>query len=324
MGDLAEPACSVLDVLDDLRSALHVDEKHANSGFAGDPAELERVWAQLEEVLRACGRVIRQPQPGQGLVSLWLKAVCQRVAKIEKAMERRRDGWRGFLWQADNGLHWLVANGWRIGYAVAKYTDGRRQGVATLLEEEPRALSRLRQLADDCESGAQGTAADGHEVGELVLQAVNDLEVAADCLHDGDFCAHILEGVEFPSAIATPPYLRGLSRAGLMELLERLESDNEREPSVDSADTSETPFVDIDELKRITPRLDRENGEWVSNRKAAKLEGLDTETLGKYRRQGLKTADDTFGRDIYGRMWRREGTPNSHPFYLRRTLRCED
>ncbi len=79
----------------------------------------------------------------------------------------------------------------------------------------------------------------------------------------------------------------------------------------------------VDELEQATPKLDRENGKWVKNKRAAELEGLEIGTLSDYRVPGEKTDDQMFGRDKDGRIWRREGTPKSHPWYLRDSLRSE-
>jgi len=77
----------------------------------------------------------------------------------------------------------------------------------------------------------------------------------------------------------------------------------------------------IRELEETTPEFNRQNGEWVKNTKAAELEGLEPRTLAAYRSQGIANADKTLGRERDGRVWRRPGTPNSHPWYLRSTLK---
>ena len=73
-------------------------------------------------------------------------------------------------------------------------------------------------------------------------------------------------------------------------------------------------------LEATTPALDRAGGSWVPAKLAAKLEELKTGTLGKYRRDGQQTSDRMFGCDKDGRIWRRAGTPRSHPHYLQATL----
>jgi hypothetical protein len=74
------------------------------------------------------------------------------------------------------------------------------------------------------------------------------------------------------------------------------------------------------DLERTIPPLDTQSTKWVKNKRAAQIEGLETRTLSSYRNQGIQKADKTLGRDKDGRVWRRQGTPNSHPWYLRSTL----
>ncbi len=77
---------------------------------------------------------------------------------------------------------------------------------------------------------------------------------------------------------------------------------------------------EISALEAATPPLDRESGKWVRNKRAAQIEGVETRTLADYRLSGVKNAAGTLGRDKDGRVWRREGTPHAHPWYLRSTL----
>lgn len=81
-----------------------------------------------------------------------------------------------------------------------------------------------------------------------------------------------------------------------------------------------------DELARLeteTPSMNQDNGQWVRNKKAAVLEGLETATLRSYRYKGITNAESTLGRDPDGRIWRRRGTPKSHPWYLRDSLKSQ-
>ena len=77
---------------------------------------------------------------------------------------------------------------------------------------------------------------------------------------------------------------------------------------------------EIGALEKNTPPLDRHSTKWVSNKRAAGIDGVETRTLADYRLQGVKNAAGSLGRDKDGRVWRREGTPHSHPWYLRSTL----
>lgn len=79
----------------------------------------------------------------------------------------------------------------------------------------------------------------------------------------------------------------------------------------------------ICELSQIPP-LDCESGTWVTNTQAAKLGGIKTRSLAKYRNTGNTADDGMSGIDCDGRQWRRRGTRQSHPWYLRKSLRdCE-
>lgn len=85
------------------------------------------------------------------------------------------------------------------------------------------------------------------------------------------------------------------------------------------------PAVTIDEmilrLEEMTPPFDRENGEWVSNTVAAKLDHVKARSLANYRRDGIANKSNNLGRDPSGRVWRRPGLDHSHPWYLRSSLR---
>lgn len=77
----------------------------------------------------------------------------------------------------------------------------------------------------------------------------------------------------------------------------------------------------LETIERNTPALDKNGGTWVSNKRAASLEGVETTTLKQYRYDGEHTDNMMFGRDKDGRIWRRIGKPNSHPWYLRSSLK---
>ena len=80
----------------------------------------------------------------------------------------------------------------------------------------------------------------------------------------------------------------------------------------------------IEELEQKTPVLDRDDGQWVTNKVAANIENLKTPTLTQYRHAGISNKGKTLGKDKDGRVWRRNGTPHSHPWYLRSTLVRKD
>jgi hypothetical protein len=88
--------------------------------------------------------------------------------------------------------------------------------------------------------------------------------------------------------------------------------------------TKEDGVDEMAEPEKSIPSLDRKSGEWVSNTKAAEIEGVKTETLKRYRTDGMRNADSSLGRDADGRVWRRSGTKSAHPWYLKSSLRNKD
>ena len=79
--------------------------------------------------------------------------------------------------------------------------------------------------------------------------------------------------------------------------------------------------TELDRLENETPLFNRDNGQWVKSKKAAEIEYLETKTLSQYRLKGIKNKDGSLGNDQYGRVWRRPGTPQSHPWYLKSSLK---
>lgn len=78
------------------------------------------------------------------------------------------------------------------------------------------------------------------------------------------------------------------------------------------------------DLEEATPQLDKNNGQWVKNKVAANLDGIETGSLKTYRYQGQKNSDKNFGCDVNGRVWRRAGTERSHPWYLKKSLTSQN
>lgn len=120
------------------------------------------------------------------------------------------------------------------------------------------------------------------------------------------------------------------------ELLQVLEELQAAQPASDSAESESASAATaaqktreknkdrttdtLAELERKTPPFDRNSGLWVTNKNAGETENLNTRTLADYRQDGIKNTDGTLGRDKDGRVWRRKGTPMSHPWYLRSSL----
>ena len=72
------------------------------------------------------------------------------------------------------------------------------------------------------------------------------------------------------------------------------------------------------------PTLDKDSADWIPNKAAAKTEGLEVRSLSTYRKksQAIRVnADKTCGIDKDGRMWRRAGTDDSHPWYYKPSLK---
>ncbi len=120
------------------------------------------------------------------------------------------------------------------------------------------------------------------------------------------------------------------NRTGLTTYRDELEADRQRRAHIRCTlqfnrgrhgSKGTTVSNALSELERNTPPVDRDNGQWISNKRAAGIEGLETRTLADYRNRGIVTADKRLGRDRDGRVWRRTGTPTSHPWYLRSTLK---
>jgi hypothetical protein len=86
--------------------------------------------------------------------------------------------------------------------------------------------------------------------------------------------------------------------------------------------TAQTDASVVADLELTTPPLDQGNG-WVRNTLAAKLDDVQPRTLARYRSDGIANAAKTLGRDRDGRIWRRTGTGNSHPWYLSSSLKSK-
>jgi hypothetical protein len=72
------------------------------------------------------------------------------------------------------------------------------------------------------------------------------------------------------------------------------------------------------------PPLNQNDGQWVKNTVAAKMDGVESATLATYRTSGQISEDKMCGIDKDGRKWRKQGTPNAHPFYLRSSLKSQN
>lgn len=80
-----------------------------------------------------------------------------------------------------------------------------------------------------------------------------------------------------------------------------------------------SPHFASGELGSIPP-FQNDSGSWITQKRAAAIAGITTQTLGKYRRDGQVSADRMSGIDRFGRIWRRQGTKASHPWYLKSSI----
>lgn len=78
---------------------------------------------------------------------------------------------------------------------------------------------------------------------------------------------------------------------------------------------------DINELEKTTPKFDPLSNDWIKSKALSKQLNLTTGSLATYRANGLQTDDKRFGKDQDGRIWRRPGTPRSHPWYYRPSIK---
>ena len=73
-------------------------------------------------------------------------------------------------------------------------------------------------------------------------------------------------------------------------------SDTDAKEDLKMDETSKATADEAKEIKTLEekpPELDRENAQWVKNKRAAKLDGLETGTLRRYRQDGIKNAEST-------------------------------
>jgi hypothetical protein len=316
MSVFPEHAHAVRDALNDLREVSHYSERRENAGFKWDP-KFSGSWSAFKQALLACSDVIKNPQPGQGLCCIWLRIVRDKAIESETAAREYSGGWHDVLWHDNDSFLWLVDRGWESGWQIARFRNNEENALESLLDSTTHPRQYLQQLAGVAEAG-ETASLNAECVGKLILHAVDAVELHKCWFEDSTFCKCILNNLDMPAGVMSD-FTSKFSVAELKELVRQLEYGRNVNP-IPEEQPHHPGSIDIAALEKISPPLDRGNGLWVSNRKAAELESLESETLGKYRRNGQSTADGKFGRDIHGRIWRREGNPSSHPCYLRRTL----
>lgn len=85
----------------------------------------------------------------------------------------------------------------------------------------------------------------------------------------------------------------------------------------DSKEIAFTPTAS--DLERI-PSFSETDGNWIRAKRAAKLDGVELNTLRTYRSKGQIADDKMSGIDKDGRMWRKAGAATKHPWYYRPSL----
>lgn len=257
---------------------------------------------------------------------------------------------------------WLTPKGWvwvdEDGLGVSEPADGTAQSgtaatPAGAASQEFAPLSLVttpgqgQQLADalnrlilQVEGGAKGYTAKGKQTapgmlyGADLLQFVfnhfpwhrltktesEPLRIALDYYINGDYDdsrtarhSNITTVLKYTTAVVTEA----------RRLLTALESQLVHTRASNTESGKPECSVDINRLEAHTPKLDMTDGKWIKNKLTAQLEGVETRTLADYRQDGVMNADKTFGRDRDGRVWRRQGTAGSHPWYLKATLKSQ-
>lgn len=161
----------------------------------------------------------------------------------------------------------------------------------------------------------------------IPLKAVRDLALAlaADLPPGNQFASDpLLAWVRDVAKQSSTAYNDGKDRwyidAAVDAEIEQLFAlESQRQPRI--IPNSRSKSNDLRELESQTPPLERGSGQWLRSERAAEAENLEGDTLRRYRTEGQKTEDGAFGRDRDGRIWRRDGTPRSRPWYLRSTLK---
>ena len=96
-------------------------------------------------------------------------------------------------------------------------------------------------------------------------------------------------------------------------------------PTADLANGAVGKAESSSSIDKIPP-LDKENGEWVNQKRAAKIVQRDVQTLANDRTAkggGIKTEDGLCGIGRHGRIWRKESFKDQEIWYLKSSLSSE-
>src|SRR5690606_18166582 len=106
-----------------------------------------QAWTRLNGCLHDAAALIKNPHPGQGLETVWLRTVCLAVGDVESEIQRWHHGWDDVLRRCDFDLRWLVYDLPRAGEKLISGTYAGKGNVSQLLEPDQPPLKRLRDLA---------------------------------------------------------------------------------------------------------------------------------------------------------------------------------
>lgn len=207
--ELLESTRQVFANINALEKVLHVQEMHQNGGLRAKPHELRQTWVRFKHSLEETGDVIQAPEPGQGLASLWLRYVCREAASAEVAI--RQYGWEEIVFHNHDNLFRLVTTCRQVGFSLLRFLESCNRGLISLLEPNSLPSEKLRSLAEEWAASetdpARGMAQPlnsdyPRRAGELVLEAINALEVKAEYLKDETFSGHVLGNLDVPASLA--------------------------------------------------------------------------------------------------------------------------
>lgn len=206
------PVSKSLDALHDAYRTTQDELSSQNGVLAANPnqelvQEFRQAWKRFEDSLRSAVLVMKNPQPGQGLVAIWLREVCSRAAAVEAAAKNSSYGWEGVLLLDNSDFYCLCWDGWRKAYQAFKWSTAADSSLSSLLETESSPLEELRKLVDQWPKEITAEADFDNlplkEAGELIIKSIVEMALPSDVLSDEDFCKSVLFYLEVPSGLAT-------------------------------------------------------------------------------------------------------------------------
>jgi hypothetical protein len=250
MDELLDPTRGVMDAVEDLRRVFHARDWRDNRRWVGEPSEIKPSWKQFEQALAAAHDVIYEPKPGQGLASIWLKAVALQAFRVENDLDEYAENWQQLLFYKNDVLNVLLEACWEKGCYILGFGKSKRRPIARALLQPVPALTKLRTLAAnwqaDYPSADDGMSQQWREAREkyvqqaaqYLLEAVNQLEVTREVIDD-DFCTRICNDINEPENVVWPRILEE-SPDSLFELADWLAGEKKAHqelPAIDSTDT---------------------------------------------------------------------------------------